>query len=386
MVRWPSTPNGWRKTRSIASPERGSTSSAFGANPLTSIGCAVPYYAAPCWFTVDPGSLLITSHFNEVMPELPPARLAQEYYGDDVHRLIDVARSRRGISTLYDVTKGDPTSSSRWHQNMALGADQEMIASLRTKAGDVWGALSLYREPGQPMFSEQDLGFVRTVASHLAEGARRALLWGEAMDPDGPDAPGLIVVTDRWDVESASPGIDRWLSDLPGWQRTASLPPCVLAVAAQTFETARRPGEHNQGSISRVHTHSGAWVVLQGIPLVPSRSRRVAVVIEPAPPARIAPLLMSAYQLREREQEVTRLVLQGYSTREIAQRLFLSPHTVQQHLKGVFAKTGVHSRRDLVARIFFTHYEPRLRDNERRAWAGKPMRGGPYGYGAVAED
>jgi DNA-binding CsgD family transcriptional regulator len=95
---------------------------------------------------------------------------------------------------------------------------------------------------------------------------------------------------------------------------------------------------------------------------------------------------MSAYQLREREQEVTRLVLQGYSTREIAQRLFLSPHTVQQHLKGVFAKTGVHSRRELVARIFFTHYEPRLRDNERRAWAGKPMRGGPYGHGAVAED
>ena len=38
-------------------------------------------------------------------------------------------------------------------------------------------------------------------------------------------------------------------------------------------------------------------------------ARRVAVIVEPAHPARIAPLLMSAYGLTEREQDVTRLVL-----------------------------------------------------------------------------
>lgn len=45
------------------------------------------------------------------------------------------------------------------------------------------------------------------------------------------------------------------------------------------------------------------------------------MIVEPAPPGRIAPLLMSAYGLTEREQEVTRLVLQGNSTTEIAERL-----------------------------------------------------------------
>jgi len=101
------------------------------------------------------------------------------------------------------------------------------------------------------------------------------------------------------------------------------------------------------------------------------------VIVEPAHPARIAPLLMAAYGLTEREQEVTRLVLSGDSTAEIAERLFLSPHTVQQHLKRIFEKTGVRSRRELVGKVFFGHYEPRLRDNERRATQRQPLRGEP---------
>ena len=101
------------------------------------------------------------------------------------------------------------------------------------------------------------------------------------------------------------------------------------------------------------------------------------MIVESAHPARITPLLMSAYGLTEREQDVTRLVLQGESTTAIAQRLVVSPHTVQQHLKNIFEKTGVRSRRDLVGKVFFAFYEPRLRDNEARVPRGQPLRGGP---------
>jgi DNA-binding CsgD family transcriptional regulator len=118
-------------------------------------------------------------------------------------------------------------------------------------------------------------------------------------------------------------------------------------------------------------------VVLHGACLVDQGARRIAVIVEPAHPARIFPLLMSAYRLTERERDVTRLVLQGASTAQIARELVVPPHTVQQHLKSVFDKTGVHSRRDLVGKIFFAHYEPRFRDNERRVADHKPMRGGP---------
>jgi hypothetical protein len=133
------------------------------------ISRALPNYEGPCWYTLDPASLLVTSHFNEYMPELPSEAFAHEYYGDDVNKLSDVARSKRGVATLHEATGGDPTRSPRWHWNMQYGGDQEMIAALRTRAGDVWGAVGIYREKGQPLFDDQDLRFVQEVAPHLAE-------------------------------------------------------------------------------------------------------------------------------------------------------------------------------------------------------------------------
>jgi DNA-binding CsgD family transcriptional regulator len=344
----------------------------------------VSHYWAPCWFTLDPASLLVTSHFDEGIPELPGQWLLDEYYQDDVNKLADVARSQRGISTLHEATGGDPASSPRWHANMTLGGDQELIAALRTRTGEVWGALGLYREPGQPMFDAAELAFVQAVAPALAEGARRALLVGEASDPDRPDAPGLVVLSHTGEVESATPGVERWLQELPdGDWDAGKLPSAVLAVAGRALRTAEHPGEPGQVAVSRVLSRSGTWVVLHGACLVSGAAHRVAVIVEPAHPARIAPLLMSVYGLTEREQEVTRLVLQGNSTAEIAGRLVVSAHTVQQHLKSVFGKTGVRSRRDLVGRVFFAYYEPRLRDNERRAIADQPLRGGPYAHTAT---
>ncbi len=339
----------------------------------------VPHFGFPCWYTLDPASLLITSHYNPEMPELPRESLAEEYYGDDVNQIVDVARSSTGVSTLHDATGGDPSSSPRWQANIALGGDQEMIAVLRTRSGDVWGALGLYREADRPLFGAADQHFIAQAAPHLAEGARRALLFGEASDPEDGQAPGLLVLRDDWQVESSTPGVDTWLRDLPDGDIDAGrLPSVVLTVAGRAMRPVE-DGAPAEVAMARVLTRSGTWVVLHGAALLSGGDRRVAVIVEPAHPARITALLMSAYGLTERERDVTRLVLQGACTTDIAGTLTVSPHTVQQHLKSIFDKTGVRSRRDLVATVFFTHYEPRLRDNERRTAQDKPVRGGPVG-------
>ena len=86
----------------------------------------------------------------------------------------------------------------------------------------------------------------------------------------------------------------------------------------------------------------------------------MAVILQGAAPASIAPLIAAAYGLSRRERELTELILQGRVTADIATRLFLSPHTVQEHLKSIFTKTGVGSRRELVGAVFMRHYQPRL--------------------------
>lgn len=345
------------------------------------IATAVPYFSAPCWYTLDPASLLMTSHFNEHIEAMPSEWLSAEYYEDDVNKLSEVARSDAGVSTLHDATGGDPSSSPRWQENIKYGGDQELICALTTADGAPWGALGLYREVDRPLFDPAEIGFVRAVSTHLAEGARRALLLGEATENDdaaASDAPGLLVLTADWQVESMTPALERRLVDLPGGDGSVGvLPPSVVAVAARALRTS--PEDSGEVAMARVLSRSGKWVVLHGVPLGSGPTARAAVIIEPAGPARIAPLLMSVYGLTDREQDVARLVLQGCSTTEIAASMFISAHTVQDHLKRIFDKTGVRSRRDLVGKVFFAHFEPRVRDNESRAAQGRPLRNDPIG-------
>jgi DNA-binding CsgD family transcriptional regulator len=111
---------------------------------------------------------------------------------------------------------------------------------------------------------------------------------------------------------------------------------------------------------TRVRSRRGRWLVgyafcthdESGAPA------STALVIEPASPALIAPILVEAYGLTEREQEVTREIARGAGTDEIARALYLSRHTVRDHIKAILTKVGVSRRGELVATLYAEHYEP----------------------------
>lgn len=55
----------------------------------------------------------------------------------------------------------------------------------------------------------------------------------------------------------------------------------------------------------------------------------------------------NSYQLSEREQDVLIKVLEGYNTKEIGDKLFISPGTARNHIQNIFEKTETHSRIEL---------------------------------------
>lgn len=55
--------------------------------------------------------------------------------------------------------------------------------------------------------------------------------------------------------------------------------------------------------------------------------------------------------LSGREAEVLRLLLSNYRVRAIGEALFISPHTVRNHLKAIYRKVGIRSQTELIARM-----------------------------------
>jgi DNA-binding CsgD family transcriptional regulator len=106
----------------------------------------------------------------------------------------------------------------------------------------------------------------------------------------------------------------------------------------------------------RARARSGRWLTLYGSlsKATPERRAETVIVIEPTKPEELLPFSMTAYGLSPREEELVRLVVCGLSTTRISRTLFISEHTVQNHLRSVFEKVGVRSRGELVKRLFST--------------------------------
>jgi DNA-binding CsgD family transcriptional regulator len=315
-----------------------------------------------CGLTLDPATLLKTGgvHESGLDGSLMPRLLEIEYRERDFVQFSDLARQPSPAASLHDATGGRPELSPRYRDVMTPGGYEHELRLVLRERGRVWGAFTFLRRSGSPAFTRSERELLAGSSSPLAAGVRRVLLRADVARGRAPEHSGLVLLDAGCDVVSINLPARQWFDYADGERA----PVAVLAVAARVGETA-------EPASSRVWSPAGAWATLHAWRSGPDH---VAVSVEQSRPDQLTALVLDAYGLSQREREVTQLVLLGESTGEIARRLHLSPYTVQDHLKSVFEKTGVRSRRALAAELFFNRYLPRF-DSERRSsgWFADPV-------------
>ncbi len=219
----------------------------------------------------------------------------------------------------------------------------------------------LHRRNGA--LDDREVAFIGELCGHMAEGIRRAIVVTALASSAGYDPPALILLRGDNSLESLTPAAKRWVSEILDPTDLARLPLVVLSIAQQARLTMA--GHSDDVARARVPCRSGGWLLLDAAGTDGDPAGRVSVIIQPARSPETATLITEAYGLTKRERDVTRLELCGFSTREIGDELDLSPYTVQDHLKSVFEKVGVASRRELVAQLFLQHHAPRLDSRSR---------------------
>jgi len=303
-----------------------------------------------CWPLADPVTLVplggVAEH--DYGPRLPRA-LELEYSGGDFAAKDVLARRANLAGSLRTETGGDLARSPRWDEVMrGVGIGDIAVVACRDEFG-CWGWVEAYRDNGGRPFEDGDLEFLASIGPALGSVLRRGL--GFVPPPDGdaatPSTTGVIVLNADLSVADATTGARAWIGAFPGarlWAAWGMLPPAIYPVA--TRARAGRPAARAR-ALWRVV--DGRWVMVEAAPLEDRDQGQIAVTLRDATLAETFGQGCRVYGLSPREREVAAALVAGLDTRAVTERLFISRHTVQDHLKSVFGKMGIHSRREMLA-------------------------------------
>ncbi len=154
--------------------------------------------------------------------------------------------------------------------------------------------------------------------------------------------PVVLLLSAGLDVLGQTPETQEYLRMLvPPDDDRPPVPASAYNVAAQLL--AAEAGVDPNPPWARVHLPGGLWLTLRAARIGKAESgqdRDIAVTIEQTSPGDRVALFARAFAFSPRESELAGHLTRGADTAEIARRMFLSEHTVQDHLKSIFAKTS----------------------------------------------
>ncbi|WP_084102378.1 helix-turn-helix transcriptional regulator [Demequina sp. NBRC 110051] len=326
---------------------------------------AVLPLAGGCLSTLDPATAMVSStrKFGGLSGNNEgDLRWAAIEYGQDDPTAI-TAMVSAGTTTLgvYLALCGKVDTSVRMADLMVptFGYRDEARAVFHDRHG-AWGAISVFRGAEEEPFSQAELDFLASVAPAFTRGIRAGLLTQlDASRAAHPEGPVVLIVDSADRIVQSSPGVAVLLEQLSTAPHAGDPLTLVHALVASARRYAR--GDSERMPRIRVRTGEGIWFVLHASPLggTADRAGDVVVTIEEARPQEVIALVADAFGLTARERDVTAQVLRGADTKQIAAAMHVSPYTVQDHLKSIFDKAGVASRRELVSRVYFDQYVPR---------------------------
>lgn len=308
-----------------------------------------------CWALIDPAVGLPTRAIsvNSVasLNQRRFYRLSGETWGGENASV--ARRNRSAVTVLSAATGGDLNRDRCWRELLGPSGAGDVLTAWLGADGACWAYLHIGRDSSGGRFTDDEAALIAEVARPLATRLRDALR-ATTQPRDPCQEPGIIIVDRELSVVAATGQAWRWLDGL-GLQRPNRAEPLPGFVYAITTRVAASGNPPSPARV-RLQAADGRWVIVQAAALSPEpgaagTSAGYAITIEAARSEDVAPLLMRAWALSPRERDVARLVIDGLPTKDIAATLFISHHTVRDHLKAIFDKIGAHSRRDLVAAL-----------------------------------
>ena len=273
-----------------------------------------------------------------------------ELLDPDFNKFNDLAKRVEPLATLADATDGEIDRSPR-HQKLYSGfggTDELRIAFM---AGATCFAIGAFVRCGGT-FSTTETADARNLLVPAVAVLRRGLVVADSPVAHGPV---VILLDEQHRIVSQSEGASQVLDDLR--VSVDGDVPTTILVAASRARASRSAARFT----TRLRGTSGRWVRLHVAPM-DGPTDLVAITIDRATPSDLMPILLDSYGYTPRESEIVLAMCRGLATKEIAVELGISTHTVRDHLKVVFAKTGVNSRGELVARLFTDHVIERFEE------------------------
>jgi DNA-binding CsgD family transcriptional regulator len=330
------------------------TQTEFTDEAIRALRRAIGFDGTSCCALADPASLLPTGHdimdadaaFHASVPRLTALHQGYEAATDRA-----TASGQETVVTTSAITRGDLPRSQLWDECLRPhGLGDSFFLACRDRHG-CWGWVNGSRGSSDPLFGAEDIRLLDHVSASLGAAMRKVTTGSESAHRDSP-APGLIICDHQLRETSWTASAHQWVALLPDgahWQRFGLLPPAVYGIAGRLLAAGH--GTSEGAARARVRTTAGSWAVLDGARLEGEAGGRVAITLRGATADEVLDIHCKIYELTTRESELVKLVVDGLNTQQLADRLFITPYTVKDHLKAVFAKTGVQSRRELVGRM-----------------------------------